>query len=178
MRFSVKSPTTIARDSLVGINCYGLGELRLNNWRHGELDLSFVKRKINECLEQYLSILGCLMSSQCFLGSLGWVTWTLCAWASCKMPELVFRCFLEIAFAVLINSAYKELLLCVTQSHDASCTFKLLSICTFCRSQCLISGWKETCLWVPNALCVIKPVAVSCVCKTGAACGAKPWWVE
>lgn len=46
-----------SEDSLIGRDsCYGLGELRLNNWRHGEPSLSFGKRKINEWLQQYLSI--------------------------------------------------------------------------------------------------------------------------
>lgn len=43
----MKSPARIARDSFVEINCYGLWELRLNNWKHGELDLSFGKRKMS-----------------------------------------------------------------------------------------------------------------------------------
>lgn len=44
-------------DSLIGRDsCYGPGKLRLNNWRHGEPGLSFGKRKVDEWLEQYLSI--------------------------------------------------------------------------------------------------------------------------
>lgn len=59
-----------SKDFLVGINCYVLGKLRLNNWRHGEPDLSFGKRNINECLEQHLSILECLMQV-----SVSWLAW-------------------------------------------------------------------------------------------------------
>lgn len=47
----------VSKDLLIGrASCYGLEELRLSDWRYGQPVPIFGKRKINEWLEQYLSI--------------------------------------------------------------------------------------------------------------------------